>query len=202
MADGDQLIGQHLITKSDHGPVERLWYVAQERADATIIHPQADDRALVAIADADLIAYSIGSFWTSIVSTLQINGYAAAIRAAQAPKVLLTNAYEDKETVGMTVGDMVNTTLQILRENDSQRAGNDNAYLDAVISNTLRPSPSTRRFVKFDRARIVREHPQVEVYGEKLLGPKLPGTEHRYYDPQKMAFALFSFLPPTSQVNI
>jgi len=98
--DGRRIEGQHQIT-------------ALNDADALVgiraigIGPAAaNPKALAAIAAADVVVYGPGSFYTSVLPHLLIEGIAVAIAGSPAPKILIGNMLEDRETRGVTLGQM------------------------------------------------------------------------------------------------
>lgn len=134
MADGSNVFGQHKITASTNGPVKDVWFVVGEEPGAARVFPTANPVAIDAIREANLIVFSMGSFYTSIVSTLLIPGMAKAIRESSAPKVFIANPVQDEETVGMSVGDMANEIIRVLAQND-MRPGDATNYLTYIIAN-------------------------------------------------------------------
>ncbi len=133
LANGENLIGQHLITDSPYGPPQALWYMDQESLQANEIVPDITKNAATAIAEADLIVFSMGSFYTSILSTLHIMGMAQVIRNSSAPKIFIANPIADAETPGMSVGTMASEIVRVLQERDS-KPGNDYDYLQYILA--------------------------------------------------------------------
>ncbi|OGC03948.1 hypothetical protein A2276_04955 [candidate division WOR-1 bacterium RIFOXYA12_FULL_43_27] len=185
MNDGQTIKGQHTITAAANGPVRDLWHI--DFRSRQKVEPQIFEGARKAIEEANLLVYSIGSLWTSIFSTLHIKGMAEAIRKSSAQKVFLIPSYEDAETRGMKASDMVDELLRVLRLNGGE--ADDSSYLTAVVGNTLFPPESVLRFVNFNGEIISREHPLIEVCGEELLS-----GDQKTFDPQTLAYILFSFL--------
>jgi len=134
MADGPSILGQHRITASTNGPVEEVLFVSGENQGAEKVSPTVNPVAIEALGEANLIVFSMGSFYTSIISTLLIPGMAKAIRKSSAPKVFIANSVQDEETVGMSVGDMANELVRVLAQNDSLPA-KTTSYLTHVIAN-------------------------------------------------------------------
>lgn len=100
LKDGRPIEGQHLITAL--GEEEAAVGIAAVTLDAAAANP----RALAAIADADAIVYGPGSFYTSILPHLLIDEIAAAIGRSGAPKILIGNMLEDRETRRLSVDEM------------------------------------------------------------------------------------------------
>jgi CofD-related protein of GAK system len=135
-ADHQVVVGQHVITKSElSSPIQRLFFLDHEDEKANEIHPKLSAEAAEAISGADMIVFSMGSFYTSILSSLHLMGMAEAVRKSHALKVFIPNTIEDPEIRGLTTVDMVKRLVSTLREQDAGVAGtNDNDYLQMVIT--------------------------------------------------------------------
>jgi len=185
LADGNSVVGQQVITNSPNGPPQKLWYLNKEDLGAAEVFPSINKNAERAIKEADLIVFSMGSFKTSILSTLQIMGMAEAIRQSSAPKVFIANPVEDAETPGMTVGSMAQEIVRVLSERDSQ-PGNATDYLQYVLA-TKHPAHSGLRLLPHEAIKIPRD---IELITHALLErPDVPT-----YDPNVLAKLLFSFV--------
>lgn len=71
------------------------------------LRPAANPAVMEAIAKADLVVFGPGSFFTSIVPHLQIEGIAEAIEEAACPKVLIANVLQCNETLGYTLSSQI-----------------------------------------------------------------------------------------------
>ncbi|MGE0004918.1 MAG: 2-phospho-L-lactate transferase CofD family protein [Parvibaculaceae bacterium] len=101
LGDGSLVRGQHAITGlSEEDARLGIRAVVLDRA-------AANPKACAAIADAGVVAYGPGSFFTSILPHLQIDGIAAALAGAEVPKILIGNMLEDSETRGLALDAMV-----------------------------------------------------------------------------------------------
>jgi len=126
LKDGRRLDRQDLVTKMD---------AADSRIGVESIALMADDgvhanpETLAALATADIIVFAPGSFYTSILPHLLVEGVVAKIaQNRRAPRVFLGNILECAETYGMTLGEQVETFLGA--------AGADAPLLTHVVSNT------------------------------------------------------------------
>ncbi|OWV86848.1 gluconeogenesis factor YvcK family protein [Rhizobium sp. R693] len=72
--------------------------------------PEANPNVNEAIAKADLIVFGPGSFYTSILPHLQIEGLVEALSRVECPRVWIGNILQCRETVGMSLGDVVVAT--------------------------------------------------------------------------------------------
>lgn len=67
------------------------------------------------IADADLICFPMGSFYTSVLANLLPEGVGRAVAEAPCPKVYLANSGVDPEQLGLSVADCAAALLAALR---------------------------------------------------------------------------------------
>lgn len=106
LKDGSRLAPQDAITKmadKDAGVGVRGIELTRENGQL----PTANPAALEAIERADLIAFGPGSFYTSILPHLLVDGVMDAVGRANCPKVFIANILQCRETLGMTLGDVV-----------------------------------------------------------------------------------------------
>ena len=66
------------------------------------------------IAQADLLCYPIGSFYSSVLANLLPAGVGDAVAANTCPKVFIPNTAPDPELVGHTVDDQIDRLLDAL----------------------------------------------------------------------------------------
>lgn len=98
--DGRRISGQHLITAlAEADALIGIRSVALGQA-------AANPKACEAIARADAIIYGPGSFHTSILPHLLVAGIAEAIARSAAPKILIGNMLEDRESRSLTLDEM------------------------------------------------------------------------------------------------
>jgi uncharacterized cofD-like protein len=99
--DGRQVKGQDEITSL---PEEAARIGVKT---VTLGKAAANPAACQAIADADAVVFGPGSFFTSILPHLLVAGIVETLAHAQAPKILIGNMLEDRETRGLSLDDMV-----------------------------------------------------------------------------------------------
>jgi uncharacterized cofD-like protein len=117
--DGRRIEGQHLITGlAEEEARVGIRSVFLEGADA---NPEASS----AIGAADAVVYGPGSFFTSILPHLLVAGVAEALAKTAAPKILIGNMLEDRETRGQSLGEMVDRL---------RRAGRDRRVLTHLVA--------------------------------------------------------------------
>uniref|UniRef100_A0A8H7Y5S9 Uncharacterized protein n=1 Tax=Psilocybe cubensis TaxID=181762 RepID=A0A8H7Y5S9_PSICU len=97
--------------------ISRLYYINGYGME---IHPSPNPDFLANIASRDILVYSCGSLWTSIIPCLAMKGVALSI--AKSPsiraKVLLLNGENDRETEGYTAADYIRAIVQTLNNNN------------------------------------------------------------------------------------
>jgi CofD-related protein of GAK system len=118
LADGTVVVGQHQITSREvplTAPIREL------RLTETISSPdrradvEIDARTAELIAEAELICFPIGSFWTSVMACLLPRGVGRAVARAECPKVYVPNCGTDPEELGLAPHDQVKVLLERLR---------------------------------------------------------------------------------------
>ncbi|EIW66757.1 hypothetical protein TREMEDRAFT_34696 [Tremella mesenterica DSM 1558] len=98
-------------------PVERVYYINLYGQE---IYPEPNPDFLFAINQRDILVYSCGSLWTSIIPCLALRGLGMAIATSTSlkAKVLLLNSRNDRETPHYKASDYVKTILTTLRTYD------------------------------------------------------------------------------------
>ncbi|KAF9056393.1 hypothetical protein BJ165DRAFT_1381113 [Panaeolus papilionaceus] len=110
------------VSKGDYEPLRsricRLFYINGYGME---IQPSPNPDFISNIASRDVLVYSCGSLWTSIVPCLALRGVARTI--AKSPtlkaKVLLLNTENDRETDGYTAFDYIQVIVKTLNDNYS-----------------------------------------------------------------------------------
>ncbi|GMM31072.1 hypothetical protein DAMA08_038170 [Martiniozyma asiatica (nom. inval.)] len=100
-------------------PIARVYYISPYGEE---IHPKASDKTLEALNYSDVVIYSVGSLWTSLVPVLILRGVAEVIlnrssiksslkhqgqNSGPKRKILLLNNAYDRETNGLSVIDFL-----------------------------------------------------------------------------------------------
>ncbi|KAH9486721.1 hypothetical protein JR316_0000786 [Psilocybe cubensis] len=105
--------------------ISRLYYINGYGME---IHPSPNPDFLANIASRDILVYSCGSLWTSIIPCLAMKGVALSI--AKSPsiraKVLLLNGENDRETEGYTAADYIRSVVALLFVAIVQTLNNNN----------------------------------------------------------------------------
>ncbi|KAI0321925.1 hypothetical protein OF83DRAFT_1236643 [Amylostereum chailletii] len=115
-------------------PINRLYYL---NAYGHEIYPSPNPDYLSNLALNEVLVYSCGSLWTSIIPCLALRGVASAI--ARSPslkaKVLFLNSKNDRETNGYTALDHINAIVRTLNaQYQPQSYGLGNAATTFPIS--------------------------------------------------------------------
>lgn len=99
---------------------------------------QLNKRAIDAIADADLIVISTGTFWSSIYPTLEYADFYKHINSSNAKKVWAMNCEYDGDSYGVTSAEFVTHFAHLgLDLSDFTLLLNENAHPDLAISSPL-----------------------------------------------------------------
>lgn len=129
LADGRRLERQHLITRISEAD-SAVGIADIELASAAPI--MANEAVLDTIAQAEIIVFGPGSFYTSVLPHLLVGGVAEAVtRNERAPKVFVGNILECAETRGMDLAGQIETFLGV----GEPRAGGAGPLLTHVLSN-------------------------------------------------------------------
>lgn len=107
LGNGKKLARQHLITKMDADDsaagIAQISISTGSGGDVA-----ANARALAEIADADMIVFGPGSFYTSIFPHVLVDGVVEAVSANQhAARIFVGNILECVETSGATLGGLL-----------------------------------------------------------------------------------------------
>lgn len=112
--DGTEYIGQKIITTQAQAPFEKFFLATlTPHAEKPYLPIQVDAPLYVieALAHADAICYPMGSFYSSILACLLVNGVGEAIAQSRCPKIYIPNVGVDTEQTGMSVATCVDALL-------------------------------------------------------------------------------------------
>ncbi|TBU54005.1 hypothetical protein BD310DRAFT_936957 [Dichomitus squalens] len=105
--------------KNDYEPlnarISRLFYI---NAYGNEIHPSPNPDYLYSMSRYNVLVYSCGSLWTSIIPCLALKGVANAIAGSRSlkAKVLLLNSTNDRETDGYSAVDYIRIVARTLND--------------------------------------------------------------------------------------
>ncbi|KIM84747.1 hypothetical protein PILCRDRAFT_67540 [Piloderma croceum F 1598] len=114
--------------------IMRLYYL---NAYGHEVHPSPNPDYISNLASSDVLVYSCGSLWTSIIPCLSLRGVATAIARSRSCciKILLLNSQNDRETENYTAVDYISAITQTLNTNHhTQLYSLGNAYTTYPIS--------------------------------------------------------------------
>lgn len=134
LEDGRRVVGQHRITGKTTPPLgARITALSLVRSldDPRPAEAAASSVVTAWIAEADVICFPMGSFFTSVLANLLPRGVGRAIASARCPKVFVPNAGDDPEMCGMSVADAVEMLLASVRADAGEVPAD--AVLDAVL---------------------------------------------------------------------
>lgn len=118
LRDGTLLIGQHRLTGKTQPPIQnpiaRL-YLTSSGHDSEPVTIPASSTCLDLIADADLICFPMGSFYSSVIANLLPLGVGQAIAAADCPKLFIPNTGLDPEMLGLSPLAAVESLIRYVR---------------------------------------------------------------------------------------
>ena len=174
---GAVLRGESAVGLADE-PLRRVWLEPKDAA--------ASEDALAAIRQADLIVIGPGSLYTSILPSFLLPGFAEAVAASDAPKVLVCNvATQRHETDGFDAADH----LAVFREHSGVSVSH------FLVNRTPLEVPE-----EWDQAAVYAVS-HVDGFGGVIVSADVVDDEMRVrHDPQKLAGAVMSILGTTGAV--
>ncbi|EIM91900.1 UPF0052-domain-containing protein [Stereum hirsutum FP-91666 SS1] len=94
-------------------PISRLYYINSYGHE---IHPSPNPDYIKSLARNEVLVYSCGSLWTSIIPCLALRGVSTAIARSHSlrAKVLFLNSKNDRETTGYTAVDYIQAIVRTL----------------------------------------------------------------------------------------
>ncbi|KAF8845557.1 UPF0052-domain-containing protein [Paxillus ammoniavirescens] len=114
--------------------ISRLYYI---NAYGHEVHPTPNPEFIKTLAASEVLVYSCGSLWTSIIPCLALRGVASAIARSSIlrAKILLLNGKNDRETDGYTAVDYLRAIAGVLNSHYQKAPyGLGNAYTIYPIS--------------------------------------------------------------------
>lgn len=132
LADGTHRVGQHLITGKQGPPLDSAIDEIFFTRGGQRVQPTATPEVLDLIANADLIVFPMGSFFTSVLCNLLPQGVGRAIVANEAPKIYLPNTVGDPEERGLDMAGAVARIADAVR-----RDAGENVELSKIVGTVL-----------------------------------------------------------------
>lgn len=110
LRDGTVVVGQHRMTGKEEepleSPIEDLW-LTESLENVEPVQVFIRDKIRKRIAEAELICYPIGSFYSSVVANLLPQGVGKAVAENSCPKIFVPNTGHDPESIGLSVEQQV-----------------------------------------------------------------------------------------------
>ena len=177
--DGNIIEGEEQITKA-HRKFEKIYYKEE---------PKVLDEVLDSIKEADLIIFSMGSLYTSILPNIICRQVKEALNKATAPIMYLCNAVtQPGETDGYTVGDHVELLNKYL----------DYKKIDVVIANNTKIDKkiAEKYESKEQKDPVKLDYGKLDKIGVELIEEDLIVVEDNVlrHDSMKLSSLIFSYL--------
>ena len=177
---GNIVVGEENITKS-HKRYEKIFYKKE---------PQVLPEVLDAIKKADLIIFSMGSLYTSILPNIICKQVKKTLNDAKAPIMYLSNLVtQPGETDGFTVGDHVKLLNKYL----------DKRKVDVVIANKKKISESMAKKYETEEQKdpVLIDYDEIESLKVELIEDDLVIIDKDNtlkHDSLKLSSLVFSYL--------
>jgi len=121
LENGERVKGQHLLTGKEVPPitskVARV-YLSEDVVDAQEVQTAIRSKMEQLIAQADLICYPMGSFYSSLIANFLPKGVGRAVKQNPCPKVYIPSTGIDPETYGFSVKEQVEALVGYLKKDD------------------------------------------------------------------------------------
>jgi len=186
LADGRVVLGQHRLTGKETAPITSpvlTLGLARAGEPDSPVDVSIDSGTRRFVAQAELICFPIGSFYTSLVACLLPMGIGDAVAEAGCPKVYVPNCGIDPEQLGLPPADAVERLLEYLR-----RSGAADASTDRLLHFVIVDSKHGDYAGGLDLARIRKLG--VEVIDVSLVTPE----SRRALDARHLVEALLSLV--------
>ena len=179
MEDGTKILGEESITKSSK-KIKDLKYDKKIKINKEVIR---------SIKNADLIIFSPGSLYTSILPHLIIPEVKEAVKVSSAKKMYISNLFtQPGETEGFKVSDHIKVINKYIPD------------IDVVIANDKKIPLKTRlKYLREEeKDQVVIDKREIEKMKVKLISDKIyqfssqDGTIK--HDPLKTSYLIFSYL--------
>ncbi len=126
---------QHNLTGKEvlpiKSPVKNL-YLSKHLKRPRPVAASVRNKTKKLIADAELICYPMGSFYSSLIATLLPNGVGQAVKDNPCPKLFIPNTCPDPELYGISINDQVDILLNYLKKDVPETTRPKN-FLDIII---------------------------------------------------------------------
>lgn len=135
MADGNIVIGQHLLNQPLPGRLKRIFLTSRapwQSGVALEARPHLAEEARIALEQADLICFPMGSFYSSVLANLLPQGVGRTIAASGATKVFIPNTGHDPELQGLDLAGQIEMLLATLKADAPSECSH--SFIDMVLA--------------------------------------------------------------------
>jgi len=174
LTDGRIIEGESKIPEAN-GKIKRIYSESEK--------PKAQEEAIQAISNAELIVFGPGSLYTSIIPNLLIGEIQEAIKSSSAHKLYICNIMtQPGETTGYTVSDHIAALLQ--------HTANPN-LIEAVLANDRHPEKLLGKYKEKGQEPVLIDADVVQKLGIRLIARNLIKEEDLVrHDPRLLARAI------------
>ena len=162
LRDGRRVVGQHNMTGKEvpplTSPIERI-FLCRSLDDPSPIRPAIRKKVEARIAEADLICFPMGSFFTSLLAALLPKGVGSAVAANPCPKVYVPSTFPDPELLGYGLPEQVEMLRKTLCADAQGLSPGD--VLDMVVVDP--------RVHSVEEVDALRRDPQITVIEQPLV---------------------------------
>lgn len=141
------------------------------------VTPEVNEQTLEAIEEADMIIFSSGTQWSSLIPTYLHSGFNEAITESRAKKYLIMNNIEDKDMSGVSGDEMLDIIEKYLDLSDINIVVNEKA-LDKSLS-TISRKHLRGNFLHVENDTLLKTHSPLKLvkfifrdYFKDLLNPR------------------------------
>jgi uncharacterized cofD-like protein len=178
-SDGNIVEGEEQITKA-HRQFEKIFYKQE---------PKVLPEVLTAIEEADLIIFSMGSLYTSVLPNIICKEVKESFNKTKAPIMYLCNIVtQPGETDGFTVGDHVKLLNRYL----------DNKKVDVVIANKTKIAEEMAKRYENEEQKdpVLIDYEELNNIGVELIEDDLLTIDDNTlkHDSLKLSSLIFSYL--------
>ncbi|MCK5665915.1 MAG: GAK system CofD-like protein [Thiotrichaceae bacterium] len=182
LKSGDTIVGQHRLTGKEVKPINsKITQIMLSSHPDKNIHAVASIRKknYKLIQSADLICFPPGSFYSSLMANLLPNSVISAIAANKNPKVFIPNLGNDPEQFGLSLKDVINKLVDLLKQASPQSS------TDKLLNFILLDSQSGRYSGGIPK--------NLTKHGIQIIDTHLVSSQSDpYYDPELLSYALLS----------
>ena len=174
LSDGRIIEGESKIPEAK-GKIKRVYCKPE--------NPKAQEEALEAILNAELIVFGPGSLYTSIIPNLLVNGIVDAIKKTNAHKVFVCNIMtQPGETTGYTVSEHVSALLEHAKCQN---------LVDVVVANDRHPEVLLEKYKEKNQEPVVIDAEEIQKLGVRIVARNLIKEEDLVrHNPKLLAKAI------------